>query len=80
MFKRLLNSWTVFAGLVFGVLLLMISIRPDLQVRPGHEQTPANEIQLAGQIVTLTCGTVLAYRMVRDLRQQGQSDRSQRGA
>ncbi|KIG12661.1 hypothetical protein DB30_01149 [Enhygromyxa salina] len=82
MFERITNSWTLFSGLLCGVILLMISVRPDLQPRPGHEQTPAHEIELAGKILSLSCGTVLTYRMVRGARQaaQGQVDRSQRGA
>ncbi|PRQ06814.1 hypothetical protein [Enhygromyxa salina] len=80
MFERITNSWTLFSGLLFGVILLMISIRPDLQARPGHEQTPAEEIKLAGQVLAMSCGSVLTYRMVRGARQQAHVGRSQRGA
>jgi hypothetical protein len=78
MLARITNSWTVFTGLVFGIILLMISIRPDLQARPGNEQTPAEEIEVVGQILTGSCGAVLTYRMVRGLREQTESDRSKR--
>lgn len=80
MLDRITNSWTVFSGLLFGLILLMISIRPDLQVRPGHEQTPAEEIELAGQILTWSCGTLLTYRMARGAREAAIVGRSQRGA
>ena len=68
MLRRLVNSWTVFFVMVFGILLLMLSMRPDLQPRPGHPDAPAPTIELIGHVLTWTTGSVLAIRAIRDSR------------
>jgi hypothetical protein len=80
MYKTLFDSWTIFFVMVFGLFLLMVSARPELQPRPGHEDAPGEKIELIGQILTWTTGSVLAYRMVRGTREQVRSNRSNPGA
>ncbi len=58
----------------------MISERPELQARPGREQAPAPAINIAGQALTWTTGTVLAVRMVRETRVLLRNNRSDPGA
>lgn len=70
MLEKHLNSWTTFCGLAVGIVLLMLSVRPELQARPGHEDNaPGDKIAIAGHVLTWTTGTVLTYRMVRYVRE-----------
>ena len=80
MLKQLINSWTIFFVMVFGLFLLMVSARPELQPRPGREDAPAENIALVGHMLTWTTGSVLAYRMLRGTREQVRSNRSNPGA
>lgn len=74
MLKHLGNTWTLFFGLTLGVLLLMVSMRPELQARPGSSDAPGNKIAIAGHVLTWTTGTVLTYRMVRNVREANHRD------
>ncbi|MFO7566397.1 MAG: hypothetical protein R6X02_27390 [Enhygromyxa sp.] len=67
--KFLSNTWTVFWGLALGLILLMVSVRPELQPRPGHEDAPGSKIAVAGHVLSWTTGAVLGYRMVRGVRE-----------
>jgi hypothetical protein len=78
MFERITNSWTVFIGMLFGIVLLMISVRPDLQARPGNERAPGEEIGVVAKILTGSCGAILTYRMVQGIREQTESDDTKR--
>lgn len=76
MLKTLTNSWNIFFVLVFGVILWMTSLRPELQSRPGRDDGPAEEIAFAGHLTTGTTGIVLTYRMVRGIRENSRAGRS----
>ncbi|HLT38639.1 MAG TPA: hypothetical protein VK034_20265 [Enhygromyxa sp.] len=69
MFKKYLdNTWTMSVGLTLGILLLMISIRPELQARPGSDDdSPGSKVAIAGHVLTWTTGAALTYRMVRSI-------------
>ena len=60
--------------MTFGLLLLLASLRPELQRRPGEDSAPASKVALAGHILTWTPGTILVYRMVRSVIQHGRDE------
>lgn len=68
--SHLTNTWTFFGVLVFALVLMMIGARPELQPRPSHpDDGPGPTIALVGELLALTSGTVLTYRMVRGSRE-----------
>jgi hypothetical protein len=73
MLAKLTNTWTVFLGLMLGVFLLMFSQRPEMQSRRG-ETGPGNGIAITGHVLTWSAAGVLAYRMLRGIRQHGTTE------
>jgi hypothetical protein len=73
MLAKLTNNWTIFLGLIVGVFLLMFSVRPELQSRSG-ETGPGQKIAIVGHVLTWSAAGVLAYRMVRGIRNHGTSE------
>lgn len=69
MLDKLNDTWTLFCGFALGLILLMVSLRPQLQARPGHEDAPGSKIAIAGHVLTWSTGAVLSYRMVRYVRE-----------
>jgi hypothetical protein len=79
--SHLTNSWTIFGVLVFAVVLMMIGARPELQPRPSQaDEAPGPTIALVGQLLALTSGTVLTYRMVRGTRDAARTNKPSAGA
>jgi hypothetical protein len=73
MLAKLNNSWTLFLGLLVGIVLLMFSQRPDLQSRTD-DTGPGKTIAIFGHVLTWSSASVLGYRMVRGIREHGMSE------
>ena len=69
------SNWTLFYIMTTGLVLLMVSARPELQRKPGEDSAPATVIAVTGHVLSWTPGAVLVYRMVRSALQQGREDR-----
>ena len=78
--KILFDTWTIFGVLVFGLLLLMISARPELQPRRGHEDAPGDQIAVVGSVLSLASGSLLGFRMVRSSRELARTNKPGPGA
>lgn len=72
--KHLTNSWTLFCGTLLGLIMIMASMRPELQARTGEESGPGKPIAVAGHALTWSTGAVLVYRMVRSVANSGVSE------
>jgi hypothetical protein len=78
--SHLTNTWTFFGVLLFAVVLMMIGARPELQPRPSQPDEPGPTIALVGELLALTSGTVLTYRMVRGAREGARTNKPGAGA
>jgi len=62
--KRSSVLWGVFYVLTLGIIVLMISARPELQPTPRHPDAIGPEIAIVGHILTWGPGAFLIARMV----------------
>ncbi|HLT34769.1 MAG TPA: hypothetical protein VK034_00755 [Enhygromyxa sp.] len=61
--------------MTLGLVLVMVSARPELQRQPGKDSAPAPAIAVTGHVLSWTPGAVLVYRMVRGALQYAREER-----
>lgn len=68
--ERVSASWIWFFILTFGLLVLMVGARPELQPTRGREQAPGPTIEMVGHAITWSAGSVLVIRLARSTHAQ----------
>jgi hypothetical protein len=68
-----ISSWTLFIITTFGLILLLVAERPELQRDEGRTG-PGQAVQIVGHTITWGAASVLTVRMIRYARQRTKAE------